>query len=106
MTYGRKTGNLIKMIQTKGNTTAVLFARQSNKANIAVVSDGNRMILSELLTNKSVHDIITNEDIRKLPKVICDFETVESIDVVIKVLTKVRRNIENSNLYMGYCMAC
>lgn len=95
------------MIKAKGKTTEVLFSKDGEKGTVSVRAHYNMLILQELATDKKVADrlSIVDEDIKDLPKVILDFQTTKSIDVVIEILKRVRQNIADSERGHGMSFA-
>ena len=94
------------MIKTKKLTTIVEFAKQSDKGTISVQSHKNFLILQEIIGEKKVADALEEKDIKELPTVVCDFQTVESVDVMIEILNRVRKNIRQADSRYWLAMAC
>ena len=94
-----------KAINITGQTVAVFFARDKDNASIGLSAHRNMLIIRQLATHKKVNDVITKEDEVELPKVVCDFQTVESVDAMMEILKRIRKNME-PDLMMQYCMAC
>jgi hypothetical protein len=95
------------MIKAKGKTTEVLFSKDGEKGAVSVQAHYNMLILQELTTDKKVADrlSIVDGDIKDLPKVILDFQTTKSIDVVIEILNRIRQNIKRGH-GMSFAEAC
>jgi|CXWL01.1.fsa_nt_gi hypothetical protein len=93
------------MIKTEGLTTEVEFARQNGKGTVSVQAFHNCLVLQEIIGDKKVSDPLLEGDIKELPTVVCDFQTIESVDVVIEILKRVRKNINEINS-SNFAMAC
>ena len=94
------------MIIQKGLITDVEFSKTKENGVIAVCTDNSTSItLQQLKTPKTVgfnsKDIL---DIKELPAVRLNFYNKESVDVVIKALKRIKKNIDNP--YYDYTRAC
>lgn len=92
------------MIKIECKTTRVFFAKPNEKGTIAVQAFHNKLILQELKTDKNISEELQDGDIKDLPKVVCDFQNVQSIDVVIAILERIKKNIQYDPL--NFALAC
>lgn len=92
------------MIKTDNLTTTVSFARKNEKGTISVQAFHNKLILQQLKTEKKVSDKLEIEDIQDLPKIVCDFQSTQSVDVMIAILERIKMNM-TSNPY-NFAQAC
>ena len=90
------------MISSNRKTTTVAFAKERGKGVISVQAFHNQLILQELNSDKQVSDRLDDADIKDRPKVVCDFQTTESIDVVIAILERIKNNMNVGN----FALAC
>lgn len=94
------------MIQTNDLNTTVFFARENGKGVISVAAFDNKLVLQQLKSPKKVSDELKGIDIQDLPRVVCDFNTIESVDVMMAILQRVKENIIARNLEHHYALAC
>jgi hypothetical protein len=90
------------MITTKDKTTTVVFGTHK-KASISVGPQGMNLVLQQIVSDKKIGDSLLDEDIKELPKVVLELQTIESIDVLIRALEKVK---ENHYKIYGFALAC
>lgn len=92
------------MITTSGLTTTVVFGT-ADKASISVNAEFAKLILQQLANKEmKIGDLPKQEDIQELPKVECLFTEIESVDVMIKVLEKIKFHMQYP--YGTYALAC
>lgn len=78
------------MIEIKENIVAVNFAEHKDSGVISVGTNFNRMILQQLAKEIEVGSAPNDLDIIELPKIVMQFNCVESVDTMIKQLERIR----------------
>ena len=92
------------MINSNRKTTTVFFAQEKEKGTISVQAFHNQLILQELRSDKEVSQPLNPADIKDMPKVICDFQRVESDDVMISILQRIKKNMQTDPY--NFALAC
>ena len=78
------------MIEIKENIVAVNFAEHKEAGVVSVGTNFNRVILQQLAKEMRVGISLNDADIIELPKIVMQFNCVESVDVMIKALERIR----------------
>lgn len=84
-------------------TTYVKFGT-AERASLAVGCSGNFLTLQQLATEKKFGEDLKEEDIQEFPKIEMEFFDTKSIDVMIKVLEEIKKNMNPP--WMHYALAC
>jgi len=95
------------MIITKGLLTDVEFSKTKENGVISVGVDPETSILLQQLTAPRTvgSSLLGDEDnIEELPAIRLNFYNKESVDVLIKALEQIKKNIDNP--YYQYALAC
>ena len=79
-----------KMIEIKYNIVGVNFAENKNTGVICTGVNCNQLILQQLSKPVEVGTVPNDVDIIELPKIVMQFNCVESVDVMIKALEQIR----------------
>ena len=92
------------MITQKDNITFVCFAYAGDPyGTIGVSVKATKLSLQELQIKKNVGDTLNPDEIKTLPAIELHFSNEKSIDVMIKALEAIRRNIQRE---FAYALAC
>ena len=78
------------MIEIKQNVAAVSFAEHKEAGVVSVGTNFNLMILQQISKEIPVGNMVNDGDLVELPKIIMQFNCVESVDVMIKSLERIR----------------
>jgi len=95
------------MIITKGLLTDVEFSKTKENGIISVGVDPETSILLQQLTApRTVSYSLSGDEnnIEELPAIRLNFYNKESVDVLIKALEQIKKNIDNP--YYQYALAC
>lgn len=100
------------MIRTKGLLTTATCGRCKEKGKLSIgnssaQADGSyALIIQELASGMEaeVGRTLKTEEVQELPKILIKFFTIESVDVAIKALERVKASIQNPD--MLYALAC
>lgn len=93
------------MITNKNKVTRVIFGT-NQKASICVSGSKKTLFLEALIKNKKVGDIVKKGDYKHLPKVELVFASTESVDIMIKSLELIKKNITPHTYHFCYVDAC
>ena len=85
----------------------VIIFGDKTKANICVSSNSNQITLQSLKSDliKKIGESVVDDEYNKSPKVILEIDSIESADVLIKHLEKIK-NYLTTGVYPPYCFAC
>ena len=78
------------MIEIKENVVAVNFAEHKESGVVGVGTNFNRITLQQLAKEMPVGISLNDADILELPEIVMQFNCVESVDVMIKALERIR----------------
>lgn len=77
------------MIKTERLKTTITCGT-SKKANLSIGNEFRKLSIQELATRKKIGDTLEGADIKELPVVDIKFQDIQSIDIMIKQLQKIK----------------
>ena len=81
------------MITITPESVTVNFAKDKTAGVIATESQFYQLILQEMIESVPVGEIALPENTKQQPKIVMNFNCIESIDVMIKHLERIRFNL-------------
>lgn len=85
------------MINTIDQTTTVEFGKQKGAIAVTVAPHETTLELQQLAKTLNIGEGVNPDDKKELPKVLMEFFTEESVDVVMGALQKIKNTIREQN---------
>lgn len=93
------------MIKITDPLNVIVEFGTADKASISVDAAFAKLILQQIIGDKKIGDTLKrDENIQELPKIVFLFTEIESVDVMIKVLEKIKFHMQYP--YGTYALAC
>ena len=94
------------MINLNDKETKVQFSKQGSSPTLALSVFEKKLIIQQTANRYTIGSKIPLDQIQDLPKVVLEFEKIESIDVMIQLLERVKLNLQADSSSGQFSLAC